>query len=506
MSKKSKYNNGGSSEQFHSDDSLFDYTGSTTWKPNRKFAVQKSQFTIIDPKQTNFNKSDPKQLDFEIASTKTLLMSPMFRFEVKGKFMRQKPPTKVDGAPDVVHEAEAVPAADAANVYVQPNWLDFLIKSIEVYSGQQRLTTCSEEKALTPHINTFINSYMDKDLLNLTAPQEHHPYRYCPSFDKDKLVIGSQQWSDYSKLIFTGKEITIDYYPRVFPFVQSINKFDKSDASKHLPMPLLGKLNVRVTFADDVKSIFQKVDNNTYDYWFEFEQFRLIVEEANLNLASEKALFTTKKTLVFPGVCRISKIESLPANTPSFRSKFMDTMLPEGLMIMAVNKKIMHSQYSWAKDKDAKNMFLPHNIKKVELSFNNLSFDIKEPMFGNVEQDLFDVQSFFNHMKCPIFGVKPDMKNLKLTHFEEAGDKSSYPHIYLPLTQYFGDKWTRKVPALDDGSCLTKMSALESHLTFDAGGSVENAVYVFVIFFTDYCMAYDPKNKVFISPHGLSQG
>jgi len=505
MSKRSK-NNGSVPEQFHSDESMFDYAGSTTWKPNRKHPVQKTQITIIDPKQTSFLKHDPRQLDFEIASTKTLLMSPMFRFEIKGHFERQKPTVKgQDGAADQVFEPEHVPAGDVDKVCLQPNWLDFLIKSVEVYSGQSRLITCREEKSLTPHINTFINSYMDKDLLALSAAQKYHPYRYCPSYEKDSVGIASKEWKDYAKTIFTENELKIDYYPRVFPFVQCLNKFDKSDTSKPLPMPLIGKLNVRVTFADDMKSIFRKVANNTYDYWFQFEQFRLIIEEANLNLPFEKGLFSTKKTLVFPGVCRTSKIESLPANTPSFRTKFNDTYLPEGLLIMAVNKKIAHSQYSWAKDTST-NMFMPHNIKKVDLSFNNLSFDIKEPMPGNVGSDLFDVHTFFNHIKSPIFGVKPDLKQLNISHFQEGGSESSYPHIYLPFTQYFGDKWTRKVPALDDGSCLGKLSSVEANLTFDTGGSTEGAVYVFVVFFSDYCMAYDPKNKVFISPHGIPQG
>lgn len=504
MSKRRKTSNGSSGEQFHHDDDLFDYSGSTTWRP-KKFPVHSSQITIIDPKQTVFNALNPKQLDYDINSTKTLLMSPMFRIEVKGGFEKQKPPTKVDGSPDVVHKPEPCTEAEISEVQVQPNWLEYLIKSVEVYSGVSRLATNNEDKALTPHLNTFLNSYMDKDLLKLTAPQTFHPARYYPSFEKDSMVIGSDNWKNYGPKIFVNRDLTIDYYPRVFPFVQSVNKFDKSDKSRPLPMPLLGKLSVRITFADDMRCIFRKKEGNLNDYNFRFKSVRLIIDEGNLSIPFEKSLFSAKKTLVFPGMCRKSKIESLPARTPTFRTKFSDTYMPEGLLVMAMNKKIANSQYSFATDTEGKNMFLPHNIKRVEVSFNNLSFDIKDPTPANLGWDMFDVQTFMNHLKCPIFGVKMDKKNLNMNHFAEGGANSSFPHFYIPLTQYFGDIWTRKVPALDDGSCLNKLSTLDIFTTFDHGGSDENAIYVFVIFFTDYCMAYDPKNKIFISPHGIPQ-
>ena len=508
MSKRARKSSAnGNGEQFHSDEALFDYSGNATFKPRKKFPIHNSQITPVDPKQNTFHNTNPKQLDFEIVSTKTLLMSPMFRFEIRGGFQRKKATVPAAGnAPAQEFDWEKIPETEVTEVMVQPNWLEYLIKSVEVYSGNSRLTTYGEDKSLTPHINTFINSYQDKDTLHLSAPQKYHPFRYGPSFDKDSLDIKSKEWTEYAKTIFVNEELVIDYYPRVFPFVQSVNKFDKSDKSKPLPMPLIGKLNVRVTFVDDMGCIFRKKDGNQTNYQFYFEKFRLIIEEANLHLPFEKSLFSTKKTLVFPGLCRLSKIESLPTATPSFRTKFSDTFMPQGLLVMAMNKSIAQSQYSFANDKASKNMFMPHNIHKIDLSFNHLSFDIKEPTPANLTWDMFDVQTYMNHRKCPIFGLKPDVKHLTISHFEEGGANSSYPHFYMPLTQYYGDIWTRKVPALDDGGCLNKMSTLDIFLTFDKGGSTENAVYVFIIFFTDFCLAYDPKNKIFLSPHGVPQG
>jgi len=511
MAKRQKLSNGSHFESFYSEENGFDYSGHTVFKA-KKHPILNSQVTVVDPRQTNFNNADPKQLDFEIQPTKCLLMSPMFRFEIRGTFQQKRATKKKNTAAtppvpeDVHYDWEKVPKEDASKVLVQPNWMDFLIKSVEVYSGISRLTTNSEDKSLTPHLNTFINLYQDKDVLKLSAPQDYHPYRYCFPLLKDKLNLDCKEWKDYAEKIFrSDQELIIDYYPRVFPFVQSVNKFHKSDRSKHLPLPLMGKLNIRVTFADDLSSIFRKATGNNDEYRFFFEKFRLIIEEGNLSNSFEKSLLSTKKTLTFPGMCRHSKMEMFPVSTTTFRTKFNDTFLPEGLLIMAMNKKIANSQYSFAQS-DEKNLFLRHNIKKVELTFNHQSFEIKEPMFGNVEWDFFDVQKLKNHLHFPIFGVVPDKKHLDFIHFENSSSKTSFPHIYFPLTQFFGDNTTRKVPSLDDGSCLSKRSTLDIFLTFDQGGSTDNAMYVFVIFFTDYCLAYDPRNKIFLSPHDVAQG
>jgi len=494
-------------DQFQSDDYLFDYRGNTNFK-HKKHSIQNTQITVIEPIQKNFNIADPKQLDFEILpTTKTLLPSPMFRFQVLGKFEMKKPDVPAQGEVAAqTFDWTFIPESEINKVMVQPNWFDCLIKSVEIYSGLTRLTTYSEPKELTPFINTFINSYQDKDILNLSAPQKHHPYRWSPSFVQNSLRVDSDEWKDYAKTIFVNDEIVFDYYPRVFPFVQSVNKFDTSDESKALPIPLLGKLLIRINFVDDMQNIFKKTDSNTNknDYRFTFTHVKLIVEEANLSFNNERKLFSSKSTLVFPGMCRIARLETFPGGTPTYRTRFSDTYMPEGLFVFAISKDVPNTQYDFSKDR-SQNVFMKHNIKKIDLSFNNQSFDIKEPMPNNLTFDFFDIQTFMNHRKSPVFGIKPDFKKLTIDDFAEAGAKSCYPHFYIPLTQYFGDKMTRKVPALDDGSSPNKMSALDLFLTFDTGGSTAEASYGFVMFWTDYCMAFDAKNKKFFSPHNIAQ-
>lgn len=504
--RKSDYKNGhgsSSSADPHSfDDDCFDYSGPTSWKPKKSTELN-STFVVVEPIQ-KVDGDEPRQLDYEMKSTKVIKFGAMSRFLVTGAFMRKKATIPADAANNVDEQTfdwESIPAADAARVYVQPGWLDFLIKEINVYHNLQKIKTSEENRAITPHINRWMDAYQDKEVLKLSAPQAYHPNRHIAPLRENSLTIDSQEWQDYAKTIFHENELTIDYYPRIWPFVQHVNHLHKH-ACKALPMPLFQKLVVRMTFVDDMKCIFKKAAGNTDDYKFQFENVQLILEEAKLDYHKERALFSSKKLMSFPGLARITKVETFNPTSPTYKTHYTDVVLPDCLIVFAIEKKAANDQYKWSLDTE-KNKYLKHNIKEVEITFNHQSFSVKQPSPSNYEyDDLFTNQTLHNHLKHPLFGLVPDKKKFDIELFAEGGNKSSYPAFIFPFSLFNGDSATRKVPALDDGSCLSKRSTLDLLVRFDNGGSTD-AAYVFVIYWNDHNLVYDPKNHIFFSPYGI---
>ena len=486
----------------HEDDA-FNYNGPITFK-YRKSSQLNSQIVILEPLQKFDKDVDLRQLDYEINTKRAVLMGPMTRFVIQGSFQKFKPAVPpagvIEGSPA---RWEKIAETEFDKVMIQPGWIDFLIKDVSVFHHNAKIQTKQEDSALTPFINQLMDSYQHKEILHLSAPQKYHPYRYTIPLEKNSLKITSDFWKEYSKTIFQPQELKFDWFPRVWPFTQHINKF-YDGIDRALPMASLEKLIIRLTFNDDLKSIFWKAADNTADYRFHFESIKLVIEESILQLPFERSLTTSKKHLPFPGLTRITQVETFPSGTPTYKLLFRDTFLPEGLAIMCVDKKINNAEFKFSSDRKD-NAYLKHNIQKIELAFNDQSFYIKEPSWGNFEWDIFDIQLLHYHLQAPLFGVKPDKKKIAIDLFAEGGEKSSYPMVWIPFTQYGGDRFSRKVPALNDGSCISKRSTLDVFLRFDTGGSTANASYVFIIYWTDNNLVYDPKTQHFFSPHGIIQ-
>ncbi len=106
----------------------------------------------------------------------------------------------------------------------------------------------------------------------------------------------------------------------------------------------------------------------------------------------------------------------------------------------------------------------------------------------------------FDHLAAPPFGVNLDPAMASFTKLEEGGDHSAYPHIYIPLVHYSGDK-NRLIPAMDDGSCVSKRADLNIDIKFARNNSTENAIYVIYAIYTDVAIVLDLKNKYFTSPY-----
>jgi hypothetical protein len=203
--------------------------------------------------------------------------------------------------------------------------------------------------------------------------------------------------------------------------------------------------------------------------------------------------------LAFPGVTQLQLVESIPGGTASYKTSFQDICMPESLLIFCMNKQVASGTYSFAKS-TKENVFLPHNINSVDLSFDGKRFSLKEPHLGNVGEDTTESKNLFDHLALPPFGVSLDQSTVTYAKLKEGGVDSAFPHIYIPLTHYGGDK-SRLIPALDDGSCVSKRSDLDISLKFVMNNSTTDAVYVIYAVYTDVAIILDLKNKIFTSPY-----
>jgi len=271
-------------------DPRLDYVDLPTWQQSKQQRLLGSDYIVIDP--SNKLEEETSQLEFEVNNSAPLLFGPMSKFHVEGCF-----DTKANDAADWANAT----ADEAANVLLAPNWFEMLIKSIDVFHNNQRISASNEACFIPAHLNSMMYAYMEPTAKKLLCPQPEHP-GYCVPVDKDSWKIKTEPYTKYAKLVF-GKKIIFTFLPYFqFPFHQGSNFLTNGLAPRMVPLQNLGKLSIRFTFFDRQDHIFREKPNSNKKYRFVFTDFKLILEEARLAPAFERTLLTLKKQLAYPGV------------------------------------------------------------------------------------------------------------------------------------------------------------------------------------------------------------
>jgi hypothetical protein len=469
-------------------DPRLEYVDLPTWQQYKQQRLLGTNYVVIEP--NNQLVDEPTQVEFEINNFAPLLFGPMSKFQIQGHFETRA--TDND-------EWDGPAAADASSVLLAPNWFEMLIKSVDVFHNNQRISASDEARFIPAHLNAMLYAYMEPTAKKLLCPQPVHP-GYCVPVNKDSWKLDAEPYNSYAKQVFTGDKIFFDYVPNFqFPFYQGSNFLTDGSAPRMVPMQTLGKLSVRFSLFDKQDHIFRNKANHTKKYRFVFDAFNLILEEARLAPTFERTLLSAKKQLAYPGVTRLQLVESIPGGTASFKTRFQDICMPESLFIFCLDKQVASGTYKFSTS-TKENVFLPHNISSIDLSFDGKRFSLKEPHLGNIGDDSLDSKTLFDHLAAPPFGVNLDSTVATYTKLRQGGENSAYPHIYIPLVHYSGDK-NRLIPAMDDGSCVSKRADLNIDFKFGRNNSTENAVYVIYAIYTDVAIILDLKNKYFMSPY-----
>jgi hypothetical protein len=437
----------------------------------------------------------PDQVEFDLISTQTLVLGPMTRFKVQGIFESKVAATAAEANPPWA----PISAADAwTKVSVAPNWFDIFIKSLDVFQGNYKITTTDEARHVWPHLNAFLYNYMTKERKNMLCPEACHPGRGVPDKDKSWSMVEATgtEWRDYSANIFTGNAIEFHYTPlHIFPFFQGTNYPDQFNA---LPLPVLGKMSVRLSFIDKMDSIFKKAAANASSYRFRFEKIELMTELARLNTNFERSFYAKKNQLNYAGVTKMMVSETIPNVSLNHKTRFQNVPFPEGIFIFCLPKTVVGSTWTYQTNGD-NNVFSPHNIKSMAVYYDNQAFSFKEPNFGMIEHSDMEIKSLFDHLISPPFGSQMDPEKVTLEKMKNGAIATPYPHVYLNLTNH-ADK-SRIVPFLNEGHLLTQSHDLDIHFNFKASGSTADVNYMIYLSYTDVNVVLDMKSRSFSSPY-----
>jgi hypothetical protein len=465
---------------------------SFAWKAGTKQHLLGSDYIIYDPIKP-FD-DQPTTVEFEIISNQTLLFGPNTKFNFKLSIQEKESATTGEWK-----DAKAVDNAES--VVMQPNWMGHLIKEIAVFHANNKLYTTDEARYISPYLDTFLYHYMDELGKKLLCPQPCHPGNGTPKQIGSWLYnADGKDWADYAKTVMTGKEISFDYIPlHLFPFFQRANFLVDNSFPSPLPMtPVIDKLLVRMSFTDKFDNIFKKKAGNNKLYRVVINSVKLLVEQARLSSSFERSLYAKKNLLPYAGVTKIMIAESIGATLLTHRARFQNVAFPEGLFVFALPQKCISGTYPYSENVDG-NVFSPHNIEAIQLTYNGQSFYTKDPNISMVEDNYMEVKQMIDHLASPPFGVTMDQKRVSLYSIKSGAKNTPYPHVYLNLCN-FGDK-TRLVPLLNDGSVLSQNHDLDIIVNFKTGGATANVTYFFYLFYTDTNMILDLKNKKFYSPY-----
>ena len=461
-----------------------------SWRIGAKQNLLGSEYATYEPKVKI--QQQPSIVEFEIESNQTFLFGPDSKFEIDGMFQSQT--TGEDWTP--------VATEDWENVVVAPNWLDMLVKKINVNQGQSLLSTANEAMHISPFLNAYFYNYMDPLAKKLLCPQDCHPGYGIPSTSKGWTwtETDGDEWKKYAAKIFTGKSIEFDYIPmHVFPFFQRANFLVDNNMPSPFPLPALGgKLTVSILFNDKLDNIFKKKAGNEKKYRFAFNSIKLIIEQARLNPTFERQLYSHKNPLYYGGVTKIMTEETINAGNLTQRIRIDQIPFPEGIFIFALPKKCLSGTYTYQESVND-NVFSPHNIEQIGIQYNGLPFYMKDLNMSMINNNVIEVKSLINHLAAPPFGMVMDPKKLSLESIQEGGKNTPYPHVYINLCN-FSDK-SRIVPLGNDASILDQNHDLDLHLKFHNGGATQDVTYFFYAFFTDTNMVLDMKTKKFYSPY-----
>ena len=123
------------------------------WMNARNQDLLSTDYVEIDP----VNKADldgdkfPSQIDFEYSALKPVLFGPMTKFAISGTFDVKK---------DAAAEWTAATGADVADVVLQFNWFEMLIKSLDVFHNNQRIASSNEQRFISAYLHTMLYAYM----------------------------------------------------------------------------------------------------------------------------------------------------------------------------------------------------------------------------------------------------------------------------------------------------------------------------------------------------------
>ena len=488
-------------------DPRFTYEDPLQWRAGTKQVIHGYDYEELQP--TKPVDDIVKQVEFELlGGNNPIMLGNNTRFCIEGRFERKavRGAANEQGVLPPEPEWQAVPLADRANVMLAPNWFELMLQSFEMYHGNSVIKTHDEANYIPWLLNTYLYSRMDPTIKKFLCPEACSPGNGVPSLTT-RWEFGSAEWQAYAAHVFTDENIRFTYVPLFqFPWYQAPNWLMDARVPKALP-PIrnLGKLISRMTLRDDLDIVWRKraAANNTHSYRFKFVSVKLDLEEARLNPAYEKQLFSPmgkSKLLYYPGVTKLMKCETINNAVFFHNIKFESVTFPEGIFIFAVPKKLIASIYKYGDHVADASLFMPHNIEQVTVEYDGEPLTIKPPHIGDLKDKQILLKNYMDHLTHPPFGIDIDASKLLRSDLANSFGDTNFPSVYLNLCT---EGRERLIPHQNTGQALAKDCDLNIGLKFTGTGATPDSTYIAYVFYTDVSCVLDQRTRKFSSYYNL---
>ena len=380
-----------------------------------------------------------------------------------------------------------------------------MIRNIELFHLNYHAKQHDEPLNVGSHLDQFVYWAMDPVLKKHLCFEDCHPGNAVPDAKGDWTFNANEKlssWQKYSKSIFKSGPIKFHWTPLFFfPLYQGSNHvYDDKGPPRCLPIPYVGKLQLRLSLKDNFNIIFRKRANTvTKDYRFVLKKVELICEEARMNPLIEKRLYqSSQKTLAFNGITKLAHAETVPGATFNFQTRFENVPMPESLLIFALPKSVQGDSYKFSTWNGADPFFVKHNLEYVSLNFGGMNFTLREPHFGSINNDLVEMKNLMDYSKYGPFGLFMAQKRICRSNIEDGFKDTDFPHVFLNLCP--SGQSSRLIPLLDSGSILQSNHDFNVTLKFKEPGAAKDAIYAIYLIYSGTNMLLDLKEKRFVNP------
>lgn len=464
----------------------FDFDNGPTWL-NSKDGLYSTEIKFFDPVKKLGEESVPG-VEFELSSDKWALVGgPSCGILVEGTFQFSEAPNHAIWANC---RADLIP-----HVMVCPNWFGNLIKEESIFDGNSSIPLHSEAPYVAPMVDTYLMAYMHPDDKKFYGPEPCNPCHAVPTkLEGGWLQEADSEWREAAKVLFTGRKIKFVYKPfHNFLFFQGTNEFIDGQVNNAIPFPYYHanrkSLIYRLTFNSHDR-IFKRADTKpTNQYRFHFDRISVIMTVAKLSTNFDRQISSFKrKTYPYRGVTRIMMAENIPEGTTSHKCRFQQIYMPEQVLVFAIHKNIINGTWTFEANGYANGqVFSNHDIKDVQLMWNNQPFYYGTPNFGQLQDPNIRLKMYLDFLVNPPFGMIQNDKLVKLADVVNLGEGTPYPLVYVPLTN--ADK--SRIRTVKPEVCpLNQRHDLDITVQFKVGAQADVS-YCFYALYTDYNVKFE---------------
>lgn len=475
---------------------LDDFEPSQNWRiAGGAKSKQKSLGTEIvkfEPNTPLSANERPANLVFELSGNRPLLCNNLFRFHIKAQM--EKLTTVGDKK-----EWTALENGNNNDLIFVPNWFEKLISGVDIVVGNNKIQLHVENNDVAHELNALLYYIMSPELVNYVAPDPNNPVKLMPNNVDKNIQVASESYKTIGATMLGTTPFTFSWLPlHMFPFWQTPN-FVLDRPQVDLPLHLLGKMFITIHFKPTQHHVWRgkTASIKPEEYRMNFKHFFLTAEENIL----PPGKIARPMQINFPCVIRDSKCEFIPSGETEHKVRFSNCPLPEQVVIFAINKKVYAGDYQFGKaDYDVNSTyFIPHNLKEIELLYNNQSFTSRTPNFEQLDSAACTFNTLNSLANDGLFGMKINEK--KINYNIVANNFTDYPFPFSAVSYLLGNGTRqRRHPLNSDGTALKQDHDMELILRFQASGAKNEAIYCIYFVYTDRAMKYDVAQNKFINP------